>query len=193
MGQEFWLGAAAGAAILAVLVVLLLVVMGKGRTGLGLKCMGRVMSDPQFAEKVKPLLITVIEPPKPTKLSGVPLRMLALLQREGRLLDFLMEDISAAPDAQVGYGVREMHQKCQAAIKKALDLEPVLPNNENETVEVPAGFDPSAIRLTGNVAGQPPFRGTLIHPGWRVKQMRLPAPPEGADDLVLAAAEVEIP
>jgi len=80
-----------------------------------------------------------------------------------------------------------------AAIKKALDLEPVLPNNENDSVEIPAGFDPSAIRLTGNVAGQPPFRGALIHPGWRVKQMRLPAPPEGADDLVLAAAEVEIP
>jgi hypothetical protein len=193
MGQEFWLGAAAGAVILAVLVALLLIVTGKGRTGLGLKCMGRVFSDPRFADKVKPLMTPAVEAPKPARPSGVPLRMLALLQREGRLLDFLMEDISGAPDAQVGYGVREMHQKCQAAIKKALDLEPVLPNNENETVEIPAGFDPSAVRLTGNVAGQPPFRGTLIHPGWRVKQMRLAAPPEGADDLVLAAAEVEIP
>jgi hypothetical protein len=119
--------------------------------------------------------------------------MLALLQREGRLLDFLMEDISAAPDAQVGFGVREMHRKCQEALRKAVDLEPVLPNNENETVEVSAGFDPSAIRLTGNVAGSPPFRGTLIHPGWRVAQVHLPAPPEGVDELVLAPAEVEIP
>jgi hypothetical protein len=193
MGQEFWMGAAAGAVILALLVAVMLVLIGKGRTGLGLKCLGRVLSDQQFAEKVKPLLTPVVETPKPIKPSGVPLRILKLLQREGRLLDFLMEDISSAPDAQVGYGVREMHQKCQAAIKKALDLGTVLPNNENETVEVPAGFDPSAVRLTGNVAGEPPFRGTLIHPGWRVNQIHLAAPPEGADELILAPAEVEIP
>jgi hypothetical protein len=119
--------------------------------------------------------------------------MLAILQREGRLLDFLMEDISGAADAQVGFGVREMHRKCQDALKKALDLEPVLPNNENDTVSIPAGFDPSAIRLTGNVAGQPPFKGAVIHPGWRVKHLRAPAPPEGVDEFVLAPAEVEIP
>src|SRR5207248_6217728 len=135
-----------------------------------LKVLGRTLSDKLFAAKVKPLLVTVIETPKPTKPSGVPLRMLALLQREGRLLDFLMEDISAAPDAQVGFGVREMQRKCQEAIRKALDLAPVLPNNENDTVTVPAGFDPSAVRLTGNVAGAPPFRGPLIQPGRRVLQ-----------------------
>ena len=193
MGQEFWLGATAGAVILAVLVTGLLLVVGGGRTGLALKALGKTLSDKVFAEKVRPLLATTIEAPKPTKPSGVPLRVLALLQREGRLLDFLMEDISGAADAQVGFGVREMHRKCQETLKKALDLEPVLPNNENDTVEVPAGFDPSAVRLTGNVAGQPPFRGTLIHPGWRVRALRIAAPPEGADELVLAPAEVEIP
>ncbi len=191
MGQDFWLGASAGAAILAVLVAGVLLVVGGGRTSLGLKALGRTLSDKIFAEKIRPMLAG--EPPKPRKPSGEPLRMLALLQREGRLLDFLLEDISAAPDAQVGFGVREMHRKCQEALKKALDLAPVLPNNEMESVDVPAGFDPSAVRLTGNVAGQPPFRGTLIHPGWRVTAMRVAAPPEGADEMVLAAAEVEIP
>lgn len=193
MGQEFWLGASAGAVILAVLLAGLLLVMGGSRTGLALKALGRTLRDQQFADKVKPLLVTVIEPPKPVKPSGAPLRMLMILQREGRLLDFLMEDISGAADAQVGFGVREMHRKCQDAIKKAIDLEPVLPGNENDTVTVSAGFDPSAIRLTGNVAGSPPFRGALIHPGWRVKAMRIATPPEGADEMVLAPAEVEIP
>ena len=61
------------------------------------------------------------------------------------------------------------------------------------TVEVPAGFDPSAIRLTGNVSGRPPFRGTLKHHGWRVKDYKLPAAPEGQDELVVMPAEVEIP
>ena len=167
MGQEFWIGLAVGAAIGAVIAGALVYFMA-----------GKAKAPP---------------PPKPAKPSGAPLRMLALLQREGRLLDFLMEDISGAPDAQVGYGVREMHRKCQEAIKKALDLEPVLPNQEDETVEIKAGFDPSAIRLTGNVAGQPPFRGRLIHPGWRVKTMRVAAPPEGVDEFVIAPAEVEMP
>jgi len=193
MNQDFWLGAAAGAAILAILVGALLFLAGGGRTGLGLQVLGRTLRDRQFADKVRPMLATVIESPKPVKPSGAPLRMLLILQREGRLLDFLMEDISGAPDAQVGFGVREMHRKCQDAIKKVIDLEPVLPGNENDTVTVNAGFDPSAVRLTGNVAGSPPFKGALIHPGWRVRAMRIAAPPEGADEMVLAPAEVEIP
>src|SRR5207248_9588027 len=122
------------------------------------------------AVKVRTLLVAVSEATKQTEPSGVPLSMLALLQREGRRLDFLMEDISAAPDAQVGFGVREMQRKSQETIRKAVDLAPVLPNNENDTVTVPAGFDPSAVRLTGNVAGAPPFRGPLIQPGRRVLQ-----------------------
>lgn len=169
MGQEFWTGLAVGAGIAFILAGALGYFLGSGRS--------------------KP---APVEPPKPAKPSGVPVRLLAVLQREGRLLDFLMENISGASDAQVGSGVREMHRQCQEALKKALDLQPVLPNNEGDTVTVSAGFDPSAIRLTGNVAGQPPFSGRLIHPGWRVQQIRLAAPPEGADEFVVAPAEVEM-
>src|SRR6516164_2392167 len=105
------------------------------------------------------------EPPKPAKRSAEPLRLLSLLQREGRVLDFFLEDISGAPDDLVGAGVRELHRKAQAVLKEHLTLEPVLSQKEEETVEVPAGFDPSAIRLTGNVSGNPPFKGTLKHHG----------------------------
>jgi hypothetical protein len=121
------------------------------------------------------------------------LRFLALLQREGRLLDFFLEDISQATDDQVGAGVRELHRKAQAALKEHLVLEPVLPQAEGEQVEVKPGFDPSAVRLTGNVTGQPPFRGTLQHHGWRARDYSLPTPPEGQDPFVLAPAEVELP
>jgi hypothetical protein len=64
---------------------------------------------------------------------------------------------------------------------------------EGDDVTVPAGFDPSAIRLTGNVTGQPPFNGKLQHRGWRVKELKLAAPPEGQDEFVLMPAEVELP
>jgi hypothetical protein len=185
--------------VVAVLLVELLIVlvMGKGslaRLGLACQAFSRVLGDAATAERVRPLLEPPVEEAKKApKLSAEPLRLLALLQREGRLLDFLLEDIQGAADEQVGAGVRELHRKAQAIVKEHLVLEPVLAKNEGETVEVPPSFDPSAIRLTGNVTGQPPFRGVLQHHGWRVKNYTLPAPPEGQDQFVLAPAEVELP
>jgi hypothetical protein len=182
--------------VVAVVVIKLLVllVMGKGslaRVGLATRVFARVMGDPDFAVKAEKLSLPP-PPPEPVKRSGEALRLLSLLQREGRLLDFLLEDIESATDDQIGAGVRELHRQAQTIVKEHLDLEPVLPNGEGDTVTVPAGFDPSAIRLTGNVAGQPPFQGVLKHHGWRVKDFRLAAPPKGSDEFVVAPAEVEI-
>ncbi len=184
----------AGATVLKILVLL---IVGKGsfsRFGLAVKAYFRVLSDMGTAERVRALL----EPPadetkKPARLSPEPLRLVTLLQREGRLLDFLLEDIQAASDEQIGAGVRELHRKAQTVVKEHLVLEPVLARSEGESVEVPANFDPSAIRLTGNVTGQPPFRGVLQHHGWRVKNYTLPTLPEGQDPFILAPAEVELP
>ncbi len=162
------------------------------RVQLACRGFGRALRDQVFAAKLVPLLAPP-EPPKPPKPSGAPLRMLALLQREGRLLDFLLEDIQAYGDDQVGAAVRDIHRQCQQALKEHLVLEPVLPQSEGSQIEVPAGFDPSAIRLTGNVTGQPPFRGALQHHGWRVKEIKLAPPPEGQDEFVLMPAEVELP
>jgi Domain of unknown function (DUF2760) len=131
--------------------------------------------------------------PRPPKPSGEPLRLLALLQREGRLLDFLLEDVQPYSNDQIGAAVRDIHNNCRKAIQDHLVLEPVLKEAEGATVRVPAGFDPSTVRLTGNVTGQPPFTGTLQHHGWRVKELKLAAPPEGQDEFVLQAAEVELP
>ncbi len=115
------------------------------------------------------------------------------MQRDGRLVDFLLEDVAAATDADLGAGVREIHRQCRKTLKEHLVLEPVLTQDENTTVEIPPKFDPSAIRLVGNVTGQPPFRGTLVHKGWRVKEIKLGPLPEGPDHFVLQPAEVELP
>lgn len=131
-------------------------------------------------------------PPPPPKPTAEPLRLLALLQREGRLVDFLMEDIQSFSDQQVGQAVREIHRQCRKVLDEHLVLEPVLAQAEGEQATVPAGFDPSAIRLVGNVAGQPPFTGTLAHRGWRVKQIKLAPPPAGLDEHVIMPAEVEL-
>jgi hypothetical protein len=131
-------------------------------------------------------------PDAPKKPSGAPLRLLALLQRDGRLLDFLLEDISTYDDAQVGAAVRDIHRACRKVVDEHLTLERVLAGEEEQEVTVPGGFDPAAVRLTGNVTGQPPFRGVLRHAGWRVKAIKLAEPPAGQDEFVVAPAEVNL-
>ncbi|MFO0875937.1 MAG: DUF2760 domain-containing protein [Gemmataceae bacterium] len=196
--MEWYLVVLITLAAVAALKLLVLFVLGGfsfARFGPALSVYFKVLGSDAALKKATPLLAPPPppEPEKPKKLSGEPIRLLVLLQREGRLLDFLLEDISPATDEQIGAGVREIHKKSQAVLREHLTLEPILPGQEEASVEVPAGFDPAAIRLTGNVTGQPPFRGVLKHHGWRVKAYRLPAPTGGVDELVVAPAEVELP
>jgi hypothetical protein len=160
---------------------------GSAGLELGRNLVARAGSDPAFAKKLDELF----NPPPPIP-NPEPIRLLGLLQREARLLDFLMENLSAYDDQQIGASVRDIQAKSQGVIKKHLTLEPVLGQEEGSRVTVPVGFDPSAIRLVGNVSGQPPFHGTLQHAGWRVRAVNLPTPSEGQDEFVLMPAEVEL-
>jgi uncharacterized protein DUF2760 len=120
-------------------------------------------------------------------------QMLALLQREGRLIDFLAENISSYPDAQLGAAVRAIHETCRQALDHYVKLEPIVNSDEDRPVTLQAGFDSTAIKLIGNVRGEPPVRGVLRHKGWRVKEVHLPALLQGAGRMVVAPAEVELP
>jgi hypothetical protein len=163
----------------------------------GLELAARSHRDPALKAKLDAALAggAVAEPTLPPvapKPSAEPLRLLALLQSEARLVDFLLEDISGAADAQIGAAVRDIHRKAQATLKEHLTVGPVLAGGEGERVTVPAGFDPAAVRVVGNVTGQPPFSGELQHPGWRVTEVKLPAVAAGADGFVLQPAEVQV-
>jgi hypothetical protein len=120
------------------------------------------------------------------------LRMLALMQQEGRLVDFLEEDLQPYSDAQVGSAVRAIHGGCRAVLKERVDLAPILPAAEGATVTIEPGFDPAAVRVTGNVRGEPPYQGVLRHPGWRSVSFKLPESTGDSDHTILAPAEVEV-
>lgn len=120
------------------------------------------------------------------------LQLLALLQRESRFVDFLQEDIGAYSDADVGGAARLLHGGARKVLQDTFDLEPVRTEAEGSRLTLPAGFDAAAVRVTGNVVGQPPFTGTLQHKGWRATAVRLPALTEGHDTRVIAPAEVEL-
>lgn len=152
---------------------------------LALKAFWATLTNAEFAARVEPLFQPALH--------GPDLRVLAVLQRDGRLVDFLQEDIDGYTDAQVGAAVRDIHRGSRKALRDYLTIEPVLPDAEDSVVSVPVNFDPATIRLTGNVAGSPPFRGVLKHHGWRVKSVQLPVVPGARDQTaVLAPAEVEI-
>lgn len=120
-------------------------------------------------------------------------QMLAILQRQGRLIDFLQEDLSAYADDQIGAAVRSIQEGTKQALQQHVKLEPVFSEAEGSRVTVPAGFHQEQVRLTGNVVGAPPFKGELRHRGWRVASIDLPKRMGESDELpVVAAAEVEV-
>jgi hypothetical protein len=114
------------------------------------------------------------------------------LQREGRLMDFLQEDMSGYTDAQVGAAARVVHDQCKRVLDSHLTLERIRSEEEGSRVSVPKGFSPSEIRLLGHVSGEPPFSGALTHAGWRVSSIELPKLSDGHDVHIIAPAEVEL-
>ncbi len=119
-------------------------------------------------------------------------QVLALLQRDGRLVDFLLEDLTACTDAQIGAAVRDVHASCRRVIDRYLPLEPILADEEGRTTTLSAPVDPSTVKLVGNVGNQASYRGTVRHRGWRVGRVTLPPLAADSARLVVAPAEVEV-
>jgi hypothetical protein len=119
---------------------------------------------------------------------------LALLQEKGRLVDFLMDDITAYSDAQVGAAARVVHQGCRAVLDEHFSVHPVREQPEGATVTVEASQAADEYRLVGKIAGQPPFTGRLVHRGWRTDSVKLPRLLRGTESRLpaIAPAEVEL-
>ena len=113
-------------------------------------------------------------------------------QREGRFVDFLQQDVAGFSDEDIGAAARVVHSGCRKVLRQFVDISPAMPGTEGAPLTVPAGFDAQRIRLTGNVSGQPPFKGTLTHHGWVASEIRMPSISETIDPRVIAPAEVEL-
>ena len=118
-------------------------------------------------------------------------QMLSLLQRDGRLVDFLMEDIGAYADAQIGAAVRDVHAGCRQVLQRYVTLAPVVEGAEGATVELDGPVDPARIKVVGNATGTP-IRGVLRHRGWLASSVELPRVPSSGR-FVIAPAEIDVP
>lgn len=153
------------------------------------------MFSSEFAQKVNKALESLDSAPvemPPEKQHASGLFLLGALQREGRLVDFLQQDVAAFSDEQVGAAARVVHGGSRKVLQQYFKLEPVATQAEGSEVTMPKGFDSLRWRPTGNVAGDPPFRGVLRHHGWVASQVRMPVVSEKLDYRVIAPAEVEL-
>jgi hypothetical protein len=120
--------------------------------------------------------------------------LLGMLQEKGRLVDFLMDDINAYSDAQVGAAARVVHAGCKAVLQEHFSIAPVCTEQEGSIVQVPADYSPDEYRLVGRIAGSAPFSGVLVHRGWKTDMVKLPQLLHRAADQLptIAPAEVEV-
>lgn len=133
--------------------------------------------------------LTAVEPE--TDLTAA-LQLLSILQREGRFIDFIQEDMSGFADAEIGAAARVVQAGCKRGLSEYVKLAAIRSEDEGATIRLEAGYDAKQTRVTGNVAGEPPYMGTLAHHGWRAESIVLPQLSQGHDPSVLAPAEVEI-
>lgn len=129
-------------------------------------------------------------PPERTHASALVL--LSALQREGRFIDFIRQDVAGFSDEDIGAAGRIVHSGCRKVLDQFFTFQPASSGSEGQPMTVPAGFDAQRIRLTGNITGSPPFRGTLKHHGWLVTDIKVPEVSEALDPRVAAPAEVEL-
>lgn len=183
------------------------------RWWLSLLCAFRVLFDARFAAQVaelrrphsdlqaaepavipptstKPSLDAATASAAPAVGSSAALQLLALLQREGRFLDFVQQDITAFPDADIGAAARLVHEGCRRALHAHARVVSV--RGEAEGARLTLERATEEVKLVGNVAGSAPYRGVLRHRGWRVEELNLPTVVGSYDQRLVAPAELEL-
>ncbi len=151
-------------------------------------------------DTVKPVMpqepVQEKEQPKPAQLKeaspDAALQLLTLLQQDARFIDFIKEDLSSYSDADIGAAARVVHEGSKKTLDTYFDLESVRSEDEETRISLPEGFNAAEVRLTGNVVGEAPFNGTLIHKGWKVTDIKLPKIAAGHNTAIVAPAEVEL-
>lgn len=134
------------------------------------------------------------KPQEPLKQASpdAALQLLSLLQQDARFIDFIQEDLSGYDDSDIGAAARIVHEGSKKTLNNYFDFTPIRAEDEETRITLEAGFNASEVRLTGNVVGEAPFSGTLIHKGWKVNSSKLPKTSKNHDTSIIAPAEIEL-
>ena len=116
---------------------------------------------------------------------------LVLLQREGRFVDFIKENIEPFEDAQIGAAVRQIHSGCKKVLEENFYIKPLFNKTEGEKILLDEEFDPTEIKMSGNVPDKAPYNGELRHKGWKSDKVKLPKRTGKINVNVVYPAEIE--
>jgi hypothetical protein len=171
----------AGASLILALALLLIVFVSRGE---------RPEPAPPKGDAAKPMPVRSAG----NQAEAEIVSFLALLQERGRLVDFLMEDITTYDDPQVGAAARVVHQGCKAALREHFQIRSVREESEGSSITIPVGYAADEYRLIGNIRSAGPFAGTLVHRGWKTEEVKLPRIVRVDPDRLptIAPAEVEL-
>jgi Domain of unknown function (DUF2760) len=171
----------AGASLVLASALLVIILVGRGE---------QAEPESSKADAAKPMPV----PATSNQAEVEIVSFLATLQERGRLVDFLMEDITTYDDAQVGAAARVVHEGCKAALREHFEIRSMREENEGSSITIPVGYAADEYRLIGNIRGAGPFSGTLLHRGWKTEWVRLPRIVRVSADRLptIAPAEVEL-
>jgi hypothetical protein len=148
--------------------------------------------------EIEKIVEKIIQTPAPAPVvlkeasADAALQLLYLLQNDARFIDFIKEDMSGHSDEDVGMVARVIHEGCNKVLNDHFSFAPIAKENEGDKITLIEGYDAAKVRVTGNIVGNPPFTGTIIHKGWQVTDVRLPSTVQGYNANVIAPAEVEL-
>lgn len=135
---------------------------------------------------------TVASVESPASATSGAVMLLALFQQEGRLVDFLQQELTGFEDAEVGAVARTVHEGCRKVLQAHVRLSPIRDESEGDSVSLPVGFDARMVKLTGDVAGEGTLTGVLRHRGWKAEEVTFPQEAGGVASLIVCPAEVEL-
>jgi hypothetical protein len=171
----------AGVSLVVALALLMIILVSRGE---------RPEPEPSKPDAGKPMPVPAVS----TQAEAEIVSFLAILQERGRLVDFVMEDLTTYDDAQVGAAARVFHAGCKAALREHFKIRSVREEDEGSSITIPVGYAADEYRLIGNIRGAGPFSGTLVHRGWKTEWVKLPRLVRVDPDRLptIAPAEVEL-
>ena len=148
--------------------------------------------------EVEKIVEKIVQAPAPAPIvlkessPDAALQLLYLLQNDARFIDFIKEDMTEHSDEDVGMVARVIHEGCNKVLDEHFSFASICRENEGDSIVLSEGYDAAKVRVTGNIVGNPPFTGTVIHKGWQITDVRLPSTVQGYNANIIAPAEVEL-
>ena len=163
-----------------------------GRIGKAFKAFFAVLNRGEDAVKIREEIKKIDDKSASIENRADCVDLLYQFQEKARFIDFLLEDIKNYSDEQVGSAVRNIHKDCREMIFEYFKLVPVIDGKEGDKYEVEEGYSPFSIKIIGEISGEPPYKGEIQHPGWKVESVTLPPRSGESDPDIVSPAEIEI-